>query len=266
MTLILMFSLAVNRSNLSRFFAWLPQVLMDKHALYISLLSGLFFGSLSLKTVYAQSDIEVLYQSKDGRDYIRQKLTFIQTLDLTSIYDEGVPHASSLSVTLNRLARSKNNAQSPKARPQTDSILEQFERELSRELKRWPNLRLTAPLTSRRNVKRAQGYRRLSQLANAFAHSALIAYQDVDLDRAQASLDSAIELMTQAREVVISPQKVAGLYLFRGVISVEKKQYLRASNDFQQALLLDSKLRLKAGFDHFQGGKKRDVWWLYKSL
>ena len=216
---------------------------------------------------HAQSDTELLYSKRGHRTYLRQELFFIRTVDLTAIYDERAVAESYFANVLRELSRAQEKEQRREAKKRSKGsqpqrvnnqsveyadreALTKLELEVSRELRRWSNLKVTTPSNSRRKLKSSRGYRKLSQIAQAFSHSALTAYREVDLERAEASLDSALELMTQARQVIIEPKKVARLYLFRGVISVEQKQYLHASLDFQRALLLNPKIRLKRGFDH----------------
>ena len=221
------------------------------------------------RSARAQSDAEMLAQTQQERKYLTQPITFTSALDLTPLYDVTPPKESSLAVTLKALRRftepeanSKVTESSPKLpklqnqrshhsnHNDSTSGLNELIPKIEAELQRWPNLKLTRMETYRGRSRRAQHYKRLIELTRTFVRSALKSYREVDLERTLASLDSALELTLQARQVMIAPDLVARISLFRGMIAVELRQYLRASIDFQRALLLSPKLRLKPGFDH----------------
>ena len=69
----------------------------------------------------------------------------------------------------------------------------------------WPNLKVSTPEQLRTRLRRSLNVRRLVKLAAEFVVKSQKAYKVVDLEHAQALLDSAIELLVQARYILINP-------------------------------------------------------------
>ena len=176
-------------------------------------------------------------------------LSYVHSHDLTPLYQNHERKSSALDFQSNpeydfehtsllEVKNIKNNHSSPK-----------WEFELLVAFRSLSNLRIKSPLQQRRTLEKSIAVRRLIKLAHDFIKYSNQAYKLVDLERAQVLLDSAIELLIQARYTLIKPKKMAVLYLRRGVVAVEQKQFLLAAMNFREALLLSPGVRLKKGFD-----------------
>ena len=185
----------------------------------------------------------------DSLNYEDLSLSYVHSHDLTPLYQNYEPKYSALDFQSNPESdldlSSLLDFQNVKSK---QSSLE-WESALLMALRSLPNLRVKSPVQHLRKLEKSLAVKRLIKLAHDFIRHSNQAYKLVDLERAQVLLDSAIELLIQARYTLTNPQKMALLYLRRGVVAVEQKQFLLAAVNFREALLLAPNLRLKKGFD-----------------
>ena len=183
-----------------------------------------------------------------NRDLESLNLRYVNSHDLSPIYDNTEPRYSALDFQSRYQSKSNHDVSSRTLEANLQPI-RTWKTELLRSLQSLPKLVVQSPLLYRNSLKRSPSVGRLVKLAFDFVEQSDKSYKIVDLDRAQALLDSAIELLIQARYTLIDPKKVAILYLRRAVVAVEQKQFLLAAMNFREALLLSPDLRLKKGFD-----------------
>ena len=191
----------------------------------------------------AQSDFELLGGQGEELSWLSTSLVMGTGLDLTPLFDLTAPQESSLALLL------KSGGDLHQLKPVLNSEIAQLNKAVQTELSLFPNLNIVIE-TSQAISTSSRGSHRLMELAQELTLGALQAYRQVDLERAQSSLDAAIELYRQSKRVLIAPYEVGYLYLLRGVISVEQGQLVRGSLAFQKALLIEPTLRLKEGYDN----------------
>ena len=105
------------------------------------------------------------------------------------------------------------------------------------------------PAAAREALAAAPSYTRTVELARGLARRGVQAYREVELEQAQAQLESALELFEQCRHREVDPRELAQVNLTLGVVLLEQRQLLRAALAFESALLLNPRLRLRADFD-----------------
>ena len=113
----------------------------------------------------------------------------------------------------------------------------------------YESLALRAPAAAREALSAAPAYARTVELARGLARRGVQAYREVELEQAQAQLESALELFEQCRHQEVDPRELAQVNLTLGVVLLEQRQLLRAALSFERALLLNPRLRLRAEFD-----------------
>ena len=187
------------------------------------------------------SDYELLFQESGYNSYKAQTLVYAATIDLSEIYSSAEPETSSFSI---------HDTTPPTGLKKKHQSVKNLEKSLIEALKLWPNIKLVTPQKIRNKLESSKSNQRLIKLARQFIEKSELAYRQVDLERAQSLLDSAIELMIQAQYILINPGYLGLVYLKRGMVAIEQKELLRASLDFRKALLLAPYLRLKKNFDH----------------
>ena len=190
-----------------------------------------------------RGDYELFLDQSEKRPFDKQTLLIHRGIDLSPLFDVSEPVESALSLMLKR----NGHFESLQIKKEEDQ-LDLLRQNILRELKVWPNIEPAAEKTQSKSIRRSE--QRLYLLAQSFTESALDAYRQVDFVRAQASLDSAIELLNQLKQRRKSSHELGYLYLLSGVISVERDQLVNATLLFQRALLIEPSLRLKSGFDY----------------
>ena len=199
--------------------------------------------------VYAQvSDYEMIFDPVYQSSFKQNTVTYARSIDLTGLYHSIPPFKSSLDFSTFQ-GRPASLVQSLKSASSSEANPISWEIQLVKILSKWTNIRLITPTILRQKLSRSINAKRLVKLAIEFTEKSEQAYKSVDLEHSQSLLDSAIELLAQARYVLVNPFGIGLLYLQRGVVAIEQKQLLRAALDFRKALLLAPSLRLKKGFD-----------------
>jgi hypothetical protein len=191
----------------------------------------------SLAHAEVLSDVEHLVSSKV--QYREASLLVYPIIDLRPLFE--VPSRSETSTT--PIRPMTGSARSALTSP--DSI----QAALIAPLKKYANLRMISgqPLLSL--VTNRREYSRLVTLARSLTLQGEQAFREVDLDRAHALIDSALDLFEQSGHIHIEPREVAQVYLTRGVIALEESQMLHASLSFRTALLYAPQLRLREALD-----------------
>jgi len=117
------------------------------------------------------------------------------------------------------------------------------------QLSAYGNLALRPPPRALEALTAAPAYARTVELARGLARRGVQAYREVELEQAQAQLESALELFEQCRQREVDPREVAQVTLTLGFVLLEQRHLLRAAGAFESALLLNPRLRLRADFD-----------------
>jgi hypothetical protein len=224
---------------------------------WCSIIIGLtiLLSMMNTTVVYAQvSDYEMIFDPVYQSSFKQNTVTYARSIDLTGLYDSIPPLKSSLDFSTLQ-GRPVSLVQSLRLASSSENKPISWEIQLVKILSKWPNIRLVTPTVLRQKLSRSINAKRLVKLASEFTEKSEQAYKSVDLEHSQSLLDSAIELLAQARYVLVNPFGMGLLYLQRGVVAIEQKQLLRAALDFRKALLLAPSLRLKKGFDSEQSVK-----------
>ena len=190
-----------------------------------------------------------------GIEYEDLSLAYVYSHDLTPLYNTEPPKYSALDIQAfgsipkletNSVSKDTKDKSVPSSKYNTSF---EWETELIIAFKKLRYLKLITPKQNLLKLKRLVSNNRLIKLADDFIKQSDQAYKLVDLERAQAFLDSAIELLIQARYSMTNSHQMGLLYMRRAVVAVEQKQFLLAAMNFREALLLAPYLRLKKGFD-----------------
>ena len=116
-------------------------------------------------------------------------------------------------------------------------------------LRRYPNLQLRTPTEQRTRRIKNPRYQRLFVVANSLRRRAEQAYRDVELERSIELFTSALKILDELAYAEVDSRDLARLYLQRGTATLEQGEIAKAELDFQRALRLDPRLRLRRGFD-----------------
>ena len=188
------------------------------------------------------SDAEHLVSSKT--QYREIPLLVYPMIDLRPLFETSSSKTSRSSVSALSLP-SKNRAGERPSLTSPNSILA----DLVAPLKEYTNLKVISgpPLLSL--ITNRREYSRLVTLARSLTLQGEQAFREVDLERAHALIDSALDLFEQSGHIHVDPREVAQVYLTRGVVAIEESQMLHASLSFRTALLYHPKLRLREALD-----------------